>query len=388
HAQTVRPVPAALAFLDLAPAPAALGFGDATVALPTADAQVALANPALLGLVGRDLTAATSAGPGTADWRGYGDITLRGVAQMVGASVRPFGMPLSVGASYTRAAMGYGTQTIAGTEATYRPTDRYDALSLGAATTGAVRVAFGATGRYVSSTDRAVARDDGAADVNAVRGVTMDLGVAVSADAMQLAGRPQFTLPVVGRLRPALEATVGYTQAHLGGRVRYTGGDWLPLPRTARAGWSVTAGIDRPLGDAGTLRLVSLDLARQAESRLVHETPEGYGYSILTGDMGAADALLGRGDALVTGRRGLRVALLETVALSYGVFGGGGFDNQRAHAVELRLAGPLKAAAALTGNDALARTARRLDLRWTRATTFVGTPNETTVSGFSLVVRR
>ena len=106
------------------------------------------------------------------------------------------------------------------------------------------------------------------------------------------------------------------------------------------------------------------------------------------GDVGPLDALLGRGDAVVTGRRGVRLALLETVAFSRGWFGGGGFENAEARAVELRLAGPLRLAAALTGSDALAAAARRLDLRWTHAVTFVGTPYETAMTGFALVVRR
>jgi hypothetical protein len=382
------PVPTALPFLDLTPSPALLGLGGAGVAQPAADAHLALANPALLGLAARDLSAATAAGPGAADWRGYGDIDLGGVAQMAGTGVSVRGLPLTVGASYARATMGYGESAIAGTEATYEPTDRYQALSLGAATTGAVRVALGATGRYVTSTDRAIL-SDGHPKVYQLHGLTADVGAAVSADVAALLGRPAFALPLVGRLRPALDLTAGYAQTHVGGRIRYSGGDWLPLPRTARLGWGAVVGLDAPLGRAGTLRPVEAELALMAESRLVREDTDGvYTFDPLVGDLGPLDALFGRGDALVTGRRGVRVMAFETVSVSWGYFGGGGYENARAHAVELRLAGPLKVAAALSGSDALAAAARRFDLRWTRAVTFVGTPYETAMSGFALVVRR
>jgi hypothetical protein len=121
----------------------------------------------------------------------------------------------------------------------------------------------------------------------------------------------------------------------------------------------------------------------------VRESAGGdYTYAPALGDVGVLDALAGRGDASVTGRRGIRFAFAETFAVRMGWFGGAGFDNTASRAFEVRLAGPLKLGAALAGSPRLADAARRMDLRWIRAVTFIGSPYETTMNGFSLLVRR
>jgi hypothetical protein len=284
--------------------------------------------------------------------------------------------------------MAYGDQVLQGSVATYEPTDEYRAVSLGVSTRGALRAALGATVRQVSTTDRAVLQD-GLADVSRRGVLTTDVGLALSADVASVAGNPTVQVPIVGTVRPALEVTAGYAQAHIGGRMRYSGAEWQALPRTGRLGWGAVAGLDLAFGHAGAIRAVEFEFASQAETRLVREPSDGvFTYAPALGDVDAVDALIGRGDASVTGRRGLRLAALETVSFSWGTFGGGGFDNVRSHAVEIRLAGPLKALAALTDSPRLAGAARRLDLRWTRAVTFAGSSYETTMHGISVIVRR
>jgi hypothetical protein len=388
-AQSAAPVPTALPFLEISPAPGVLGLGGADVAHLGAGAHAALGNPALAGLAARDLVAATAGGPGANDWRSLGDIRFSGGAQSFGLDGSRLGVPLTFGAALAWTSMDYGDRSLQGTQDTYAPIDRFAALSVGGATRGAVRVAMGATVRHLSTTDR-VTVSNGRASVSSRRGVTADLGLAASADLAAVAGSPEFALPGDGRLRPALEITAGYAQTHVGGTMRYSGGEAAALPRTARLGWSAVAGIDLEFpAMAGALRVLEGEIVAQAETRLVRENADGdYSYAPALGDVGALDALAGRGDATVTGRRGIRVGLLETVAISRGWFGGAGFENTASRAVEVRLAGPLKLAAAIGGSRRLADTAGRLDLRWIRAVTFIDSPFETTMNGFSLIVRR
>jgi len=386
--QPVAPLPTALPFLDLAPSPALAGIGGAGVAVPGAGPYAALVNPALAGLAARDEAAAANGGPGAGDWRAFGDIRLHGGAQSVGFDAGSLGLPATIGAVASWATMAYGNMPVPGSSSTYEPTDRYAALSLAGASRGAIRFAVGATLRNYSTTDRVVIRN-GSADASHRRGLTGDIGVAVAADLADLAGSPTITLPAVGPVRPALEVTAGYAQAHIGALMRYSGGSWQALPRTARLGWGAVAGFDITLDRAGALRAVEAEIAMQAESRLVRQEDGGdYDYAPALGDLGFTDALLGSGDAGVTGRRGVRLTLFETVTLSRGWFGGGGFPDSEAHAVELRLAGALKVAARLSGSEVLAGGARRLDLRWTRAVTFAGSVYETPMTGLSVVVRR
>ncbi len=395
-AQQALPVPTALPFLDLTPSPGLVGFGGGGVAQHGAAAYGALQNPALLGMVARDLVSETVAGPGASSWRGMGDIQLAGGAQFVGIDARAIGLPIAAGAAISWSTLAYGDRVLQGGAGSYEPTDGYRALSLGAASTGNVRFAAGATVRRVSTTDRVVLHGD-EADVSYRRAATADFGLAMTADVASLAESPRLAVPGVGVLRPALDVTAGYAQAHIGGRVQYSGGDWQALPRTARLGWGGVAGLDVLLGSAAAqssrrqtvLRAVELEFASQAETRLVREPSDGvFTYAPALGDVHALDALLGRGDATVTGRRGVRVAALETVSFSWGVYGGGGFDNVRSSAFEVRLAGPLKALALLTGSPRIAGAAQRLDLRWTRAVTYAGSSFETTMHGFAVIVRR
>jgi hypothetical protein len=366
-----------------------LGLGGADVAHRDAGAHAALGNPALAGLAARDLVAATAGGPGASDWRSLGDIRFSGGAQSFGVDGARLGVPLTLGVALAWTSMDYGERSLQGTRATYAPIDRFAAFSIGGATRGAVRVALGATVRHLSTTDRVTVRN-GRASVSSRRGVTADLGLAASADIAAAVGSPEFALPGAGRLRPALEVTAGYAQTHVGGTVRYSGGEAAALPRTARLGWSAVAGIDMDLpAMAGSLRVLEGEVVAQAETRLVRESAGGdYTYAPALGDVGVVDALAGRGDASVTGRRGIRVGIAETLALSVGWFGGAGFDNTASRAMEIRLAGPLKLAAALARSPRLADAARRMDLRWIRAVTFIDSPYETTMNGFSLVVRR
>jgi hypothetical protein len=127
----------------------------------------------------------------------------------------------------------------------------------------------------------------------------------------------------------------------------------------------------------------------QSETRLVRERSDGeFSYAPAVGDMSLTDAVLGRGDEAVTGRRAIRVTLLDAISLSRGWFGGAGYGNTASRAVEVRLAGPLQLAAALTGSRRLAAAASHFDVRWTRAVTFIDTPHETTMNGFTLTLRR
>ncbi len=91
---------------------------------------------------------------------------------------------------------------------------------------------------------------------------------------------------------------------------------------------------------------------------------------MLIGEIGLADALLGRGsDYSVTGRRGFRLSLGEAVWLARGRFGGGGFgEERRTEGFGVSVGGALALAGVLAEDGALAALGRRFDLRYARAT--------------------
>jgi hypothetical protein len=247
-----------------------------------------------------------------------------------------------------------------------------------------VRVGVGTAVRHVTSTDRVVVKGRGL-ETTDVWGFTFDLGLLAEADVARLAGRPR-----LGPVEPVFTVSAGYAQTNVGGEVAYSGAPAMPLPRTARLGWSTRVGLDVPT-PAGRLRLAEGTLTVQAEHSLVRRgnLPGRYAYRPLIGSLDLFEnAFLGRGNAVVTGRHGWQLALAETVALSGGRFDGWGFTNVRTHGVEVQLAGPLKGAALLTGSSRLAELARRFDLRLTHAVVFSGEEHESTFDGLTLVVRR
>jgi hypothetical protein len=266
----------------------------------------------------------------------------------------------------------------------YEPMDRYRALALGAATTGAARIGGGVAVRHITSTDRVLTKRDGVTTTN-VWGFSLDLGLLAEADVARLLGQPH-----LGPVRPALTVAVGYAQANLGGEVAYSGAPPVPLPRTARLGWSAHAGLDLPTA-VGPVRLAEGAFSVQAEHSLVRrgDRPGAYRYAPFLGDLDPyPHGLAGSGNDVVTGRRGWRLSVAETLAYSRGGFDGWGFSDVRTHGLEVRLAGPLKVAALLTGSDRVAELARRFDLRYTHAVVFEGAQNESAFDGLTLAVRR
>ena len=372
-AVAAQPVPpTALPLLEIAPSPASQAVGGAGVALPSDAPEAFLHNPALLGLAGEG---AAMGGAPAADWRR--GIELDGAAARIGADLGP----LAVGVGLAQAQMRAPGFALAGDVVV--PEDRYRAIGVGASTRGPVRVAAGAALRHVVTSDAPLVFADGVEE-RALRGVTADLGVALHADLARLAG-----LGPLGPLAPEAEVTLGYAQTHLGGTVRYSGGAPAPLPRMAALGWSARLGL-RAETSSGPLSLLTLQATLQGEHLLAREggAPEApFAYASLTGALGPGHALTGRGDGGVTGRRGLRVAALDAVAVSWGALGGGGYADATSWGAEVRLGGLLRAGALAAGRDALAEAGRRVDLRLSRAVAFADTPEAATVTGATLVLR-
>ncbi|GAB5537496.1 MAG: hypothetical protein Rubg2KO_37450 [Rubricoccaceae bacterium] len=368
-AMAQEPAFTALPVLEI---PSVPSLGGATVGRTTDDPRAAIQNPALLGLSASATRQATAATP-SAQW--FGEQNIGVGAASVGVELGRF----DVGAALSQGTQSTDARTLSD-GSTYDPTDRYRALSLGAATRGPVRMALGATARYVTTTD--APRWTGERfETGTLRGVTMDLGLAASADVAELAN-----LPTVSGLQPALDVTAGYALSHMSGTVRYHGYDKQSLPRTATLGWSAVGGLDKTLGST-PLRVVELEVAAQADHSLVHESGEGTSYDWVVGSLSSADVLLGTGDERTTGRRGVRLELAETLSLSRGRFDGWGYTDAQTRTLEVSTAGLFKMLSAGSATGPLSDL-RQLDLRLGRTTIWAGTPEAATRTTLSLVLGR
>lgn len=351
--------------------PAVAEMGGATVGRTAADARAFLQNPAALALAPDGHAAAGTPG---ATWFGESRFGAAAATWTRRAGRVAFGAGLAQGT------LSGDARTLAdGTP--FDPTDRYRAVGASVATTGAVRVALGATARYLTSTDAPV-YDGAHFTVGHLRGVTADVGALVTADVAALAGRPRLS-----RVAPALDVSAGYAQTHLGGQVTYSGFAGQALPRTGALGWSARTGLDLTVGGRA-LRLVEAEGAFQAERRLAHEEGNRTTFAPLTGGTAVADALTGSGGDATTGRRGLRLGLAETLTLAWGRFVGGGYRDIATRSIEVRTAGAFAFAATRLAPGPLADALRRTDLRVGRTTVFAGTPDAATRTTLSLVIGR
>lgn len=366
--ETVVPI-TALPFLSV---PAVAELGGATVGRAVLDPRAALQNPAVLGLAARDAVQ-TAGGTPSENWFGENRYGVGATAWNVRHGRLAGGVALAQGTMR-------GTPRTLADGSTYAPGDRFRSLSLGVGTTGAVRLAVGATGRYVTSTDVPV-WDGDSFEVGQLRGVTADVGVLVQADVAALAGRP-----TVAGLAPSLDVTAGYAQTNIGGAVRYSGFSRQALPRLGALGWSARAGLDTPVG-AATVRLVEAEVAFSAERLLVEQTPESTGYALVVGRMPLAAPLTGAGDDRMAGRRGVRVALAETVGLSWGRFDGWGYTQAQTRSWDVGTAGASRWLAT-RADGPLADVLRRLDLRVGQTTVWAGTPNAETRTTVTLAWKR
>lgn len=359
----------ALPFLGV---PAVVELGGATVGRLTLDPRAALQNPAAVGLAARDAMHAVGGAP-TEDW--FGD-SRYGVG-VSAWSVRQGALAggLAVGAGTMR-----GTQRTLADGSTYASSDQFRSLTVGMATTGAFRVAAGATGRYVTSTDVPV-WDGSAFHAERLRGVTFDGGVLATADVAALAGHPQ----IVGTM-PALEVTAGYAQTHMGGAIQYSGFDRQSLPRLGALGWSAQTGIDIFM-DGKLLRLVNLEVAFGAERLLATEENGTTRYAHVTGGLPLGAALRGTGDARTTGRRGIGLSFAETVSLSWGRFDGWGYDDAQTRHWEIGTAGAMRWLSTRTPG-ALSNVLQRTDFRLGQTTVWAATPRAETRTVATLILRR
>ena len=368
RAQEQTAVFTALPVLEI---PAVPEMGGATVGRSTDDARAFLQNPAALALA--PAGQAISGSP-SATW--FGESRYETAA----ASVATHRGRLALGLGLATGALSGDARTL-GDGTPFDPTDRFTALGASVGTRGAVRVALGATARFVTSTDAPV-YDGARFTVGRLHGATADLGVLATADVARLAGRPS-----IGRFSPALDVSAGYAQTHIGGMVTYSGFGRQALPRTGALGWSARTGLDLAV-NGRPLRLVEAEAAFQGERRLVRKADGVTTYAALTDGFSISDALTGSGDDATTGRRGLRLGLAETLSLSWGRFDGGGYRSVETRGIEVRTAGLFALAAQRVVPGRLADALARTDLRLGRTTVFAGTDAATTRTTLSLVIGR
>jgi hypothetical protein len=125
---------------------------------------------------------------------------------------------------------------------------------------------------------------------------------------------------------PFVSITGAYALNNFGGEVTYMGSQSDPLPRTARLGLSVNAGMAYRANNV-LFELLSITIAREAENTLYDRFNDGtwkYTGSFIGNINFTKDVLQGEAHGYVSVRRGFAINLFETVTIREGSFEGDG----------------------------------------------------------------
>ena len=226
------------------------------------------------------------------------------------------------------------------------------------------RLDLGLTGR-MSQTRTASGFDVGSVRRDRTTQPSVDVGVIGSVDVIPRRA------PRKSAITPTLTASVGYAQRFIGPDFEYGDEGARGLqPRVASLGTSLQLGADMELRGQ-RLRAFEVEVAVEAEAEMeyteIHPNGTGTrGSGVFIGQMRARDALFGTSeDPFVTGQRGVRFTVAETLWVGRGETDEGGFqalDDRSTWGMGLSVGGALRLVGALQSRSDLAEFGRRFDL--------------------------
>ncbi|MEL6614967.1 MAG: hypothetical protein AAFQ43_04485 [Bacteroidota bacterium] len=337
---------------------------------PTADPLAFHLNPALLAGVGRE--GGVSVALDGSSNIGFGSVDALHGAIAAGTTVSVAGQPLAVGAALSRTALDFGTQVWTDEQGaelgTFRSDEATWSAAVGVGWSGPVDLDLGVGLHRRASLPYYYSYEGDSSDGDRVRGVTLDLGTAV-------------TVPVLGRtptgaVSPFLDLSTGYAQRHLTLATEDLF-DRDGVPTTARVGvlgYGARAGLDVALG-TGRVRAVELDGRIEGNADLDRFEGSCSGDELpcdppvlvrnaLVGPLGVSNVLLGDGGTHVSGRRALRLTLFDALSITRGHLEGNGYvEPVTSWGGSLDVGGGLRAFGLASGDARLVRTGERLSVR-------------------------
>ena len=264
--------------------------------------------------------------------------------------------------------------------------DAYNAYSLGVGLNYFVNFSAGITYKSISS--ELFPGPHEVKDANGNGGIgAFDFGVFLNVPLIDLAlkefgKRMENTLYMV----PSLDFSLGYSQSNIGDKVYYF--DYYqanPLPRIARAGYGISAGI-RLSPDIYNIGLFHIDFASEAEDYLiVRDSIGNSSYQSGFGDITLGRNILGiKGDEHVYAHAGLKISILESVEFMWGHLGNQRFFG-KTKGIGLRAKGLFRYLSDQRNNEMMNFIADHIDIRYYDTKYRVDAFQETSYRGIELV---
>jgi hypothetical protein len=384
---------AALPFLAFPVSPVNAGMGSVGTALPSDNVYGFLYNPAQLGYSSRSTNFGLQfylkkpeVGKKTLD--PYYLAKINSIAFNAGYRLDSLlKIPVSVGISY--AGTDFSLPYIY-TQNFFEEKDAYNAYSIGIGLNYFINFSAGITYKSITSElsnefseDQLKLKDsDGEEGVGAI-----DFGMLLNIPLLDLAFK-EFKKKMTNSLNmiPSLDFSLGYSQSNIGDKVFYIDRAQAdPLPRIARAGYGVSAGV-RLSKKIYDIELFHIDFASEAEDYLiVRDFTGATSYQSGFGDIRLGRNILGiKGDEDVYAHAGLKLSLLESVEFMWGHFGNQTFLG-KTRGLALRVKGLFSYLSDQRNNGMMNFIADHIDIRYYDTKYLVDAPQETSFRAIELV---
>jgi len=322
------PGSAGVLFLLIQPAPRANGMANASVASTESGALGIVFNPAHLGRIAVERYLTFELYPSKTNWLPQlaPDLKYDAKTILVGYNFKHLNkrIPVSFGVAYSRVFIDLGKQIITGELdpmplGVFHSTERANVWSIGVGVDYLVKASLGLSFKDIESNlaprVAGTQQSDGRASATA-----RDFGVLayLPFDEVfsKLAGKPFEVQPGI---RPFLGTALGYSKSNIGDKITYVDAAQAdPLPRTARIGTSLKAGLSL-ITEKQTWRLVSFENLYEAEQLLVRNSRGKVSYAGLLGDIDFWDnVILRKGNSRIVTKKGWELNLFELLSLRNG----------------------------------------------------------------------
>ncbi|MCI0692680.1 hypothetical protein L0337_11840 [candidate division KSB1 bacterium] len=322
------PGSAGVVFLLIQPSPRAIGMGGGSVASIKTDAIGIAFNPARLGVAALDKYFVGEFYPNKTAWLPQlaPDIRYNARTVLFGYNFKRLekGMPISFGIGYTRIFIDLGEQIITGENdptplGRFRSTERANVWTFGVGVDHLVKAGIGLSLKDIESNlappVAGAEQSGGQASATA-----HDWGLVVHLpidEAISKLGKISFE-PYPG-VRPSLGLGFGYSKSNIGDKITYIDASQAdPLPRIARVGFSLNAGL--LLVSAKQIwHIFSYEHLNEAEQLLVRTGSGSVTYAKLLGDIDIWNHVIrGKSGATIITKRGWELRLFEIFSYQQG----------------------------------------------------------------------
>jgi len=388
---------AAVPILSFNPSPKFNAMGMIGTSIPNDDPFGFYYNPAQLGNFSRNNNFAIQIYPSKVDWLNFNLISYDNTAFNLGYNFKNLlnGLSLSAGFGFIHSKMDYGTFYSTGPNSptpigSFDSYDEFNAYGLG------VGIEYNYILFNIGITYKKIQSFLGPEIVNNIvvgkyeaTPSAIDYGFLLTVPVVKLIN-PEYNLFKYYDMNavPYFNVSVGYARLNQGGEVYYVEPAQAdPLPRTARLGYTLSAGFDVHIKNI-SLKVFGYDFSVDADDELINQNFNSspiYSYQSGIGDIQIGRNLIElKSSNKVTVHKGNEFSFFDTFTYMIGRYDGGGFYNQKSSGIGIRARGILQILKTKFNTPVYNYIADHFDIQYYSAKLFEDTQTQTDLKGIGL----